>query len=195
MKTLTALIVAGALLASASASATVIDFESTGTPGAVNNLDYPIDGFVFNFTMDNIDLSNPGWWSFYGPAHSGSFAALNDYNGVGIITKTDGSAFSFDSMWLENWGHSHGAPGSIVGLRNGEVVAQVSAGLNPGWTQVVGHFTNIDALRIDFNNQVFLVDDIVLDASTNVPEPGSLMLVGLGLAGLCSAARKAGRKA
>jgi hypothetical protein len=44
-------------LASISAQVTLIDFESTGTPGNYNALNYAIDGFLFNFTMNNVDIS------------------------------------------------------------------------------------------------------------------------------------------
>jgi hypothetical protein len=178
-----------AALIAAPASATVIDFESTGTPGDYNGLEYTIDGFRFNWTLDNIDISASGW-AGTGPAHSGAFAALNNYGGAGEIAREDGGTFSFQSLWVHNWFNGGDRNGAVVGLLNGAVVGTVSGTSNGTWNQVTANFAAIDTLRIDFGNH-FLIDDIVLDAANDVPEPGSLALLGLGLAGLAAHTRKA----
>src|SRR5689334_7746892 len=104
-KTLAAIcLLAGAAAAPAFAG-TIIDFEASGTPGNVNSLDYAIDGYMFNFTMDNIDISPSSPWAGQGPAHSGSFAALNNYWGVGEIFRQDGGTFTFDNLWIKTWGN------------------------------------------------------------------------------------------
>lgn len=172
------------------ASAVVIDFESTGTHGSYNSLNYAIDGFRFNATLDNIDLSANGGWSGTGPAHSGHFAALNNYGGFGAITKDDGGTFSFQSLWVKNWFNNSNRTGSLVGLLNGVEVASVSGISNGTWNQIVGNFSNIDTLQIQFGN-FFLIDDIVLNAPpVDVPEPASMALFGLGLLGFAVARRR-----
>jgi len=188
-KTLLALIASAAF--AAPAFATVIDFESTGTRGAYNDLGYAIDGFRFNQTMDNIDVSATANWTFAGPAHSGSFVALNNYGGYGEIARVDGGTFTFNSLWIKNWFAVGDRAGSVSGLRNGVVVASVAASShNSSWNQIVGNFTGIDVLRIDFGQSYFALDDIALNQGADVPEPASLALLGLGAAGLLSARRK-----
>lgn len=180
------------VLASISAQATLIDFESTGTPGNYNALNYEIDGFVFNNTLDNIDISAGAPWAGHGPAYSGSFAALNNYGGAGEITKAGGGTFSFESLWLKSW-YNNVATGTISGWLNGAQVGSVSGVRNTSWTQFTGNFASIDKLRIDFGNY-FLMDDISLNSAnvSPVPEPETyaMLLVGLGLMGGMARRRK-----
>lgn len=178
-------------LASISVQATLIDFESTGTPGNYNDLSYTIDGFVFNTTMDNVDLSTNGSWASNGPAYSGSFAALNNYGGAGEITKAGGGTFSFESLWLKSW-YNNPITGTISGWLNGAQVGSVSGAWN-GWTQFTGNFASIDTLRIS-TASIFLVDNISLNSAnvSPVPEPETyaMLLAGLGLMGGIARRRK-----
>lgn len=166
-----------------SAQATQIDFESTGSPNNYNALDYAIDGFVFNQTMHNFDISVGAPWSTSGPAHSGRYAALNNYGGAGEITLQGGGTFSFQNMWLKNWDTSYSNSITVSGLLNGVQVGSVTGVLGNSWANYAGNFSTIDTLRISTNGY-FLVDDISLNV-TAVPEPETyaMLLAGLGLLG------------
>lgn len=186
-KNLLALIAATVL--ATPAFATVIDFEKTGTRYDYNDLSYEIDGFLFNETMDNIDASADGPYAAYGPAHSGDFAALNNYGGYGEITRADGGTFTFNSLWIKNWFNVGDIGGTILGLRDGKVVASLEVSSPDSWREIVGNFTGIDTLRIDIDS-IYLIDDIGVTKTADVPEPASLALLGLGAAGLLAARRK-----
>lgn len=189
-------ILALAAAASLGAHATVIDFESTGTPGSYNALNYAISGFVFNPTLDNIDVGSGSIWSGFGPAHSGSFAALNNHGGNGEVTAVGGGAFSFQSLWLKDFFGSGNRSITLNGWLNGAQVGTVGSTIGGSWTQVTGNFASIDKLVIQGGNY-FLVDDIQLNAGTNtlvspVPEATSsaAMLLGLGMLGALLRRRK-----
>lgn len=178
------------------AQAVVIDFESTGTPGNYNNLDYAIDGFVFNYRMDNIDISASAPWSGTGPAYSGSFAGLNNWGGTGELTLSGGGTFSFQNLWIRSW-YGYSTDANVSGWFNGVEVGSVSSGIGDSWTNIVGNFSNIDSLHFSTSNSgspsFFLVDNITLNspiAAVPEPETYAMLLVGLGFLGFTARRRK-----
>lgn len=189
-------IIGSALLACANASATVINFDNLIPPGSygpTSGSGFVDSGFRFSNNMDALDVSPTGgfWSNGVGTGHSGKFAALNNYNGNMVMTKVGGGTFSVQDLWLNGWQGAEQTD-TIEGLLNGVVVGSVSAGFSNPWQNFVLNFADIDTLRINAGDgNVFLVDDIQVNGETNnVPEPTSLALFGIALAGFAASSRR-----
>ncbi len=188
MKKLSPLLLLSFLFASP-AQSSILTFDDI-PGGSIQNTfsDMPTyQGFNFSSTLDWIDLVNSSW--NFG-AHSGDFALLNNYGGVGTIISADSSDFSFDGLWAKQWGTSpqSGGPASLVGtiqgLNNGVQVWSIDTALNGSYQFIAGQTLLIDELKLGLGNH-FLVDDLALNQpSISVPEPSTLLLLSLGFLGL-----------
>jgi len=185
---------AAMLMVAGAASAATIDFEhadANGTPGGISD-SVPIttQGFIFSEGADVIDITN-GVWSGNGPAHSGSFAALADASTMVTMTAASQGVFSLQDFWIHGFeGYSGG--GSVTGYLNGLQVGSLLLSITDDWQNIAANFTQVDRIVIDAGGN-YLVDDIgATIGASDVPEPASIALfgLGLGLAGVAGALRR-----
>jgi hypothetical protein len=169
---------------SKAATLTFDDVPGGSFAGAWGNMP-AYKGFVFSSTLNWIDIvTNNGYFG----AKSGDFAVLNNYGGVGVVTKQGGGEFTFDGLWAKMWltppesGNSDFLPGGVLeGYNQGNLVWGVSTTLNGSYQYFGGEAGAIDELHLGFGN-AFLADDIVLNEVSAVPEIQSYAMVLAGLA-------------
>ncbi len=186
------------LTLSTTASATLITFDNIA--GGSNQNSWASvgvhTGYNFSTNLHWIDVVNSYW--NYG-AVSGDFALLNNYSGVGIITASNNADFYFGGIWAKSWGTAanSGGPdylsGFLRGMKNNQVVWQVTTGLNGSYKFFGAQNFAIDQLQLGFGNH-FIADNLTLTRelapSVNVPEPSSVAILGLGLLALLRLRKK-----
>ena len=195
------------LLIASVSNATVIDFQDV-TSGSCAFQGNTVTSRGFNFTGNP---SDPNLWVCNSNViQSNTTAALVDANSQSIVTMSaaDSSLFSLQSFYAGSrtadfdpssvssfFGLSTGI--AIVGtLFDSSTVTETISFNFLDWDQfsLPSSFTNLVSVTFtalgNSGRPEFLIDDIVVNESVSVPEPATIALLGLGLAGISFSRKK-----
>lgn len=187
---ISALLFAAALAVANGAGAAVINFEDLGVALGTQlnpavNVSQNSGGFTFSSTGADLHFHNQDGVGDNGSTHMGAHGFV-DFTPVG------GSTFSLQRFSFDFFSTELGNIEVIGNLSGGGTTSQNFATdgiLNLYQTLALnGTFVNLTSVRItsglanSTSLNGFFVDDIVVNAA--VPEPGTLLLLGVALAGL-----------
>ena len=168
IKSLAALSVVAVAFIATPSSATVVDFT-----GLTNFSNYTENGMVMT--------SNSVWnWPGADMAHMDS--------GVAIFKLVSNNDFNLTSIDMINDGGN--GPAKFSAYNNGVLLGFNNVNGNQGTYSFGSLFSSIDEFRVSLINNHFTFDNINFTAANTVPEPSTLALLGLSLAGLALARKR-----
>ncbi|MBD8533412.1 MULTISPECIES: PEP-CTERM sorting domain-containing protein [unclassified Massilia] len=179
-----------ALALASSASATTINFDSM-TPGVISNGTAGIDKWTNLYSLNatsQVGNYADGIVSGKNVAYngSGSSAGLSDAEGF-----TFNSAY-FTAVWtplVDLQLRAYDSKG-ILKYSFDTTLDHKARNINLGWTGI-GSMTMAGFTAGTKNTTWFAMDNLVINEAVNaVPEPGSIALLGLGIAGLMAGRRR-----
>lgn len=194
-------------MTSAASMAAVVDFEDIAVGNGGNSIggDRVSGGFVFDSLANHTHLANN---SFRGNSGS-TFLVTDGFAGANRTTMSaqGGSLFSISSLQLGEWNDGIELATQVTATGNlsgGGTIQQAftldgvlsTGGSNNFETFLFGAgWTNLTSVSFEATagtgSRYWAMDNIVVNAATNnVPEPASMALLGLGLAGLAGLRRR-----
>lgn len=180
----------------AHAGAAVLNFDDLGSASSVPT-NYGGLTWGFNWvTYSDADYSSYG--NTYG-SPSGEIAVFNS-GGVTQVGLNSGADFNFNGAYFTGWAGNNSVVGytatslTISGYNNGSLIGQLTTTLSANqYDWVTANLNGIDELRFTQNNgnaHWWLMDNFTFNESSQVPEPASLALLGIALAGVGVVRRK-----
>lgn len=176
-----------------SANAAIINFESVSTSGCQVQQGGSVDGFTLGAYDGNNSgggFNNSTSCNFVTPtANSGQNFMLNWHTLFAEFTRDIGD-FTLNSLFVhadDRVGDSTVLFQGLDGI-DGNVLYSLSVDITDSWQEVVfSGWDNVKTFTWNSTNpgaSNIAIDDFEYDAVASVPEPTSLALLGLGLAGI-----------
>lgn len=185
-------------LAMGPASAAVINFNEVAHDGDWASYVHPLTSGGFLFTNSNGTNDSLGVWgrNITEQADPGFAAVFVNYSqSTTTMTRVGGGLFDFTSIDLADV-YNTGASVTIAFDFGGGDLANVTLDQLVGLQTFSFNRTGLSSVSwvtVSGDNGWSQFDNVVVDANGGqVPEPGSLALLGLGLAGLAALRRKRG---
>jgi hypothetical protein len=194
-KTLFALIAGATLVLAGGAHAGVTNFDDLATGGDFTSLNdiSPYAGLTWSGDWYAGDTAIGGYAN---AAHSGANFAVNGF-GADAVTVGSATGFHFAGAWFAtpqgsadqaSWINisAYDAANQLIGS-----TGNVAIGAAYAW--VGAAFDNVSSLSITHDSGWYVMDDFTTTAAATVPEPGTRLMLGIGLAALVAGRRKSAR--
>jgi hypothetical protein len=135
-----------------------------------------------NYSEAGLDMSSDSVWNW-----PNSQMAHMD-NGIAGFVRSNGDTFSLNSVDMVSSGGAGTARFSAY--VNGSLLGSIDVGSDAGTFNFGVLFDTIDEFRVTYVNDHFTFDNLNFAEASDVPEPNSLALLGLGAAVLLRRRRK-----
>lgn len=196
MRFLTRLVAIAVLLVSNLSHATLIDFENKTGFTSTNGGAIDIDGYRFTLTNVNsgfLLISNDS--SFVESDTTKLFAA-ND--SILTISRIDGLLFDLLSLDIGgSWINTPNRWANTVGISSSEgLVTATLSKFSTSYQAITPNFIGVNSVTFtpttvgSLYDYEFTIDNLQVQQTSNVPEPGSLALLAFGLAGFAISRRR-----
>ncbi len=159
--------------------------------GSMDQGPYVLEDFEDTNYISGVDLSFLSRYSGAGVEHSGSYGAHNSTNDISFIFDQGISSFG---LWFGNDDTccSSGFSAYLDAYTSTGLIGSVSlvANMNDINDQFLGFTSNDNIVSVTFRHSASgedlarAIDDVQFNTITSVPEPASVVLLGLALAGV-----------